>query len=134
MRHFKTILLWLAFILLLSQVWIDNQSNVIIGFAYRLAPSLCLLIWFFLALLFKQTLKINAIEIPKCALLSLKILRPLSSGLIILGALFKLMHWPWGSLFLTLGIGFMALYSTVLNQYSYLQGEQNPNIIDDLRK
>ncbi len=133
MRHFKTSLLWLAFILLLLQSWIDIQENILLGFIYRLTPSLCLLIWFILSLFFKQALIVNAAEIPNWALRALKILRPLASTLIILGALFKLMHWNGGFPLLIIGIGFMAIYSSILNKYSSVKSNTNIDIIDDIK-
>ena len=133
MRHFKTSLLWLAFLFLLSQSWIDTQENILFGFIFRLIPSLCLLIWFILSLFVRQALTINALTIPKWALLALKTLRPLASTLIILGALFKIMHWSGGFYFLIFGIGTLAIYSTILNFYSNIKSEQNIEILDDLK-
>ena len=133
MRQFKTSLLWLAFILLLLQTWIDIQEHILWGFIYRLAPSLCLLIWFILSLFFKQTLIVKANEIPKWAINSLRILRPLASSLIVLGALFKLMHWTGGFLLLIAGIGIMAIYSSILNYYSSVKNKTNIDIIDDIK-
>ena len=133
MRQFKTSLLWLAFILLLLQTWVDIQEYILWGFIYRLAPSLCLLIWFILSLFFKQTLIVKANEIPKWAINSLRILRPLASSLIVLGALFKLMHWTGGFLLLIAGIGIMAIYSSILNYYSSVKNKNNIDIIDDIK-
>jgi hypothetical protein len=133
MRQFKTSLLWLAFILLILQSWVDIQENILWGFIYRLAPSLCLLIWFILSLFFKQILIVKANEIPKWAINSIRILRPLASSLIVLGALFKLMHWTGGFLLLIAGIGIMAIYSSILNYYSSVKNKANIDIIDDIK-
>jgi hypothetical protein len=133
MRQFKTSLLWLAFILLILQSWVDIQENILWGFIYRLAPSLCLLIWFIISLFFKQTLIVKANEIPKWAINSIRILRPLASSLIVLGALFKLMHWTGGFLLLIAGIGIMAIYSSILNYYSSVKNKANIDIIDDIK-
>jgi len=133
MRQFKTSLLWLAFVLLLLQTWVDIQENILWGFIFRLSPSLCLLIWFLISLIFKQTLIIKANEISKWAINCLRILRPLASSLIILGALFKLMHWNGGFLLLIAGIGMMAIYSSILNYYSSVKNESNIDIIDDIK-
>lgn len=133
MRQFKTSFLWLAFILLILQSWVDIQENILWGFIYRLAPSLCLLIWFILSLFFKQTLILKANETPKWAVNSLKILSPLASSLVILGGLFKLMHWTGGVLLLIAGIGIMAIYSSIHNYYSSVKNKSNIDIIDDIK-
>jgi hypothetical protein len=132
MLQFRTILLWLAFILLILQYFITIDSSIYLGILFRLAPSGLLLLWFALSVLIKDKLRINGNETPRFIIFLIKFLRPLASICIVIGALFKILHWPYGNILLIAGIGVMAIYSSVLSRYSYSKIEQNPDIIDDL--
>lgn len=135
MLFFRTILLWLAFLLLLIQNFIEfDLDNIYLGIVYRLLPTGLLLLWFGLSVFFREKLKINLAETPGFAVISIRILRPLASIFIVSGALFKILHWPYGNYMLIAGIGFMAVYSTFLSIYSFTGSDQNPEIIDDMNE
>lgn len=132
MLHFRTILLWLAFLLLVLQHVIDFNSDITLGIIFRLTPSGILLLWFLLSLFFREKLKIQKLNTPAWVFKLLNILRPLASMSIVLGAMFKIMHWPFGNLMLIAGIACMAVYSTILSRFAYVRPEHDPDIIDDL--
>lgn len=132
MLHFRTILLWLAFVLLVLQQFIDFNSDITLGIIFRLTPSAVLLLWFLLSLFFREKLKIQKLNTPQWVFKLLNILRPMASMSIVTGAMFKIMHWPLGNLMLIAGIAFMAVYSTILSRFAYIRPEQDPDIIDDL--
>jgi hypothetical protein len=131
MLHFRTILLWLAFVLLVSQYFITFE-HYLFAIIFRLVPSGILLLWFFLSVFIKDRIKINPGNISKFNLLLIRVLRPLASMTIVLGAIFKISHWPYGNLLLITGIGFMALYSTLLSRIYIRKDDYNPDIVDDL--
>jgi hypothetical protein len=130
MLHFRTILLWLAFLLLILQHFIFF-NDITIGLIFRLIPSGILLLWFLLSVFIKENLKIKTSGLSKTLLFFIRILRPAASITIVLGALFKILHWPFGNLMLISGIGFMAVYSTILSKVSIRSEEYNPDILDD---
>ena len=132
MIHFRTILLWLAFLLLIAQNIIEIKTSFLFGFIFRMIPSAILLFWFILAIYFKENLKLNVHETPKLVFKLINILRPLANLSIVLGALFKIMHLPFGNLLLITGIGFMAIYSSILSRYSRNKPDNNSDIIDDI--
>ncbi len=132
MLHFRTILLWLAFIMLVLQYFIEVRSSITLGIIFRLLPSAILLFWFLLSLFFKVKLKIQVQSTPSWVITLLNILRPMASISIVIGALFKIMHWPFGNMMLIMGIAFMAVYSTILSRFAETGSSQNPDIIDDM--
>jgi hypothetical protein len=131
MLHFRTILLWLAFVLLISQYFITFEHYTF-AIIFRLVPSGILLLWFFLSVFIKDRIKINPKNISRFNLLLIQVLRPLASITIVLGAIFKILHWPYGNLLLIIGIGFMALYSSILSRIYIRKDDYNPEIVDDL--
>jgi hypothetical protein len=60
------------------------------------------------------------------------ILRPLASFTVVLGAILKIMHWPYGNIALATGIGVMAVYSTIISIYGYRSSDEPNDIIDDI--
>lgn len=130
MLHFRTILLWLAFIGLVLQYFIDIQINITAAIVFRLAPSALLILWFILSVLFKEHLKIRPEDTPALVLKLMGLLRPLASICVVLGALFKLSGLLNGNFMLLSGIGLMALYSTLLSLYAYDHSVQRDDIID----
>lgn len=132
MLHFRTILLWLAFIMLVLQYFVEIRSSITLGIIFRLLPSAILLFWFLLSLFFKVKLKIQVQSTPAWVITLLNILRPMASISIVIGALFKIMHWPFGNIMLIMGIAFMAVYSTILSRFAETGSSQNPDIIDDM--
>lgn len=132
MTHFRTILLWLAFFLIaLQQVW-DFNGNYLLGMAYRLMPSAVLLLWFLLSIFFNESEKLKSDKLSNSIKKLIYILRPLASFTIVLGAILKIMHWPFGNIALAAGIGVMAIYSTVISIYGYRSSDEPTDIIDDL--
>jgi hypothetical protein len=62
----------------------------------------------------------------------IKVLRLFSSAFIIIGAAVKIMRWDYGDIFLMIGIGSMATYSSLLAYVAKTKQEHNPEIIDDI--
>lgn len=131
MLGFRTLLLWLAFILIILQQFVDVQTGIAVGMAYRLTPSALLLLWFIISLIDRNKYVINTRRIPAFVSGAFRLLRPLSSITIISGAIFKLLHLPGGNLLLFAGIFLMSFYSTLLYFYARETGRYNPNILDD---
>lgn len=132
MLHFRTILLWLAFFLIvLQQIW-DYSDNLFLGIIYRLLPSAVLLLWFLVSIFFNETEKLRYDQLSVRIKNLLFILRPLASLTIVMGAVLKLLYWPFGHLALTIGIALMAVYSTIISLYGYSKSEEDNDIIDDL--
>ena len=132
MTHFKTILLWLAFFLIiLQQLW-DYNGHFTLAMIYRLLPSAMLLLWFLLSIFFSESEKIRYDKMPVNMRKLSFLLRPLASFTIVLGAILKIMHWPWGNIALAAGIGVMAIYSTIISVYGYRSSDEPTDIIDDL--
>ncbi len=131
MLYFRTILLWLAFLLFIIQDFIEF-NNISAGLFFRLIPSGFLLLWFLLSIFIKENLRIESRKLSKGMILSLRILRPSASLSIILGAIFKILHYPFSNFLLIAGIGLMALYSTLLCFIAIHKEDYNPDILDDL--
>lgn len=130
MLLFRTILLWLSFSLLILQYFIDVHE-VIPGFIFRLLPSGLLLLWFLLTVLVREKIKIQQHQ-SKFLVNLFHIMRPLASISIVLGAILKIMHWPYGNPLLIAGIGFMAIYSTILCKIAIPKDDYNPDVLDDM--
>ena len=132
MLHFRTILLWLAFILIaMQQIWVYN-GNYLLGLVYRLLPSAVLLLWFLLSIFFNESEKLKSDGLSNSIKKLILILRPLASFTVVLGAILKIMHWPYGNIALALGIGVMAVYSTIISIYGYRSSDEPNDIIDDI--
>ncbi len=131
MLKFRTILLWLAFLLLLAQYFIDIK-NIRLGLIFRLTPSALLLLWFLLSVLIRIRVKIRMENISRPYVIMIKVFRPVASISIVLGALLKIMHWPFGNSMLVTGIGCMAVYSTIISHFATAKEAYDPDIIDDL--
>jgi len=132
MLHFRTILLWLAFFLIvLQQVW-DYNGSYLLGLVYRMLPSAVLLLWFLLSIFFNESEKIKSDNLSSGTKKLIHILRPLASFTVVLGAILKIMHWPLGNIALAAGIGVMAVYSTIISLYGYRSSDEPNDIIDDL--
>jgi hypothetical protein len=131
MLHFRTILLWLAFVLLILQYFI-NFDNFTLGLIFRLIPSGILVLWFLLSVFIKDQVKVRTRKLSKFTLLGIQVLRPAASISIVIGALFKILHFPFGNVLLVTGIGFMAIYSSILSMIYVQKDEYNPEILDDL--
>lgn len=132
MTHFRTILLWLAFILIVLQQFWDYNGYFMLAMAYRLLPSGILLLWFLLSIFFYESEKLRYDKLPPRMRKISFILRPLASFTIVLGAILKILHWPFGNIGLASGIAFMAMYSTIISVYGYISPEESSDIIDDL--
>lgn len=130
MLHFRTILLFLAFILLLVQEFV-LFDNLRLGIVFRLIPSALLIIWFMVSILSPKKYGIDTNKINKYILTALRFLRPLASISIITGAILKIMHWQYGNYFLIAGIGVLAIWSFLFSLVAFNQAEYNPEIIDD---
>jgi hypothetical protein len=130
MLLFRTILLWLAFFLLILQNFVIF-NNFTLGLIFRLVPTGILVLWFLLSIFIKDNMKLRPEKLKRHTVILINILRPAASLSIVLGAIFKIMHWPFGTFMLVSGIGFMAVYSTLLSIISKPRDEYNPDILDD---
>lgn len=130
MLIFRSILLWLAFLLVLLQFFWDYNSNILLGVFYRMLPTIILMLWFGLSIVFKVKIKLDAQKTPKFVLVSLKFLRPFASLFIVGGAIFKYLHLPMGNMILTLGLFFLAFYFTVLSIYGKNSIDKPSDILD----
>lgn len=132
MTHFRTILLWLAFsLIVLQQIW-DYNGNFTLAMVYRLLPSGILLLWFLLSIFFHESEKLKYDKLPSKIRKLITIIRPLASFTIVLGAILKILHWPYGNIALSYGIAFMAIYSTIISLYGHHSSDVPSDIIDDL--
>lgn len=131
MLSFRTILLWLAFFLLILQYFWDYSSNLIIGIIYYMLPTLLLVLWFGISLFSKDKIRIHPDKITPLMLQLLRFLRPLASISIVLGALLKYSHFSEGNFLLAMGLFFMAVYSTILNRIGESTSDKPNDIIDD---
>lgn len=131
MLSFRTILLWLAFLLLIFQFFWDYSSNLIIGIIYYMLPTLVLLLWFGISLFSRDRIRIHPEKTTKLTLQLLRYLRPLASITIVLGALLKYSRYSEGNILLTIGLFFMAAYSTILNRIGEPSSDKPNDIIDD---
>ena len=129
MLHFRTLLLFLAFVLLLIQQFVLFDD--IWGIAFRLIPSALLIIWFLVSIFNPKKYSIDSEKVSKKIVISIRILRPLASLLIVIGAIFKLMHWTNGNYRIIAGIGVLAVWSFLFSLVAFNQSEYNPEIIDD---
>jgi hypothetical protein len=131
MLVFRSIVLWLAFLFILISQFIVLDTVRLLLF-YRLTPAIFLFIWVITTLFFNKKLvvdtSIHGIKILKW----IKALRLISSAFIIIGAAIKVMRWDYGDIFLMIGIGSMAAYSSILAYVAKTKQEHNPEIIDDL--
>jgi hypothetical protein len=131
MLVFRSIILWLAFLFILISQFIALDTVRLLLF-YRITPAIFLLIWVFTTLFFNKKLvvdtSIHGIKILKW----IKVLRLISSAFIIIGAAIKVMRWDYGDIFLMIGIGSMAAYSSILAYVAKTKQEHNPEIIDDI--
>lgn len=130
MLWFRTILLWLSFVLLISQYFIDVRA-IIPGFIFRMLPSGLLLLWFLLTVLVKEKVRIQPGQ-SKFLVTLFHFMRPMASISIVLGAILKILHWPFGNPMLIAGIGFMAIYSTILCKIAIPRDDYNPDVLDDM--
>jgi hypothetical protein len=131
MLVFRSIVLWLAFLFILISQFIVLDTIRLLLF-YRLTPAIFLFIWVITTLFFNKKLvvdtAIHGIKILKW----IKAFRLISSAFIIIGAAIKVMRWDYGDIFLMIGIGSMAAYSSILAYVAKTKQEHNPEIIDDL--
>lgn len=131
MLHFRTILLFLAFILLVIQgfVYFDNLR---LGIFFRLIPTALLLVWFVSSIFGPKKYTIQLNHSNRKLVSAIKILRPLASLTIIIGAILKILHVSYGNYFLTAGIGLLAFWSLLFSLVAISKDEYNPEIIDDI--
>ncbi len=131
MYLFRTILLWLAFLLLIVQLFWDYSGNLYLAMLFRLIPSAVLVLWFVFSIFFAQKESIKIDTLPLSKKRQIKLTRVVASFVIITGAVFKLMHWAGGNLLLVSGIGCMAIYSTLITIYGHITSNEQNDIIDD---
>ncbi len=128
---FRSILLWLAFILVTLQFFWDYNGNILFGIIYRLLPTAILLLWFGISLFVKDKIKIDSRKLNKKNILILKYLRPVASLSIVTGAIFKYLHIFNGNILLAIGLFAMAFYSSFLYFIGYSVSDSPNDILDD---
>jgi hypothetical protein len=131
MLVFRSIVLWLAFLFILVSQFIALDTVRLLLF-YRITPAIFLLIWVFTTLFFNKKLVVDTAIHGIKVLKWIKVLRLFSSAFIITGAAVKIMRWDYGDIFLMIGIGSMATYSSLLAYVAKTKQEHNPEIIDDI--
>ncbi len=131
MLVFRSIILWLAFLFILISQFIALDTVRLLLF-YRITPAIFLLIWVFTTLFFNKKLVVDTSIHGNKILKWIKALRLISSAFIIIGAAIKVMRWDYGDIFLMIGIGSMAAYSSILAYVAKTKQEHNPEIIDDI--
>jgi hypothetical protein len=131
MLFFRSIVLWLAFLFILISQFIALDTVRLLLF-YRITPAIFLLIWVFTTLFFNKKLVVDTAIHGVKVLKWIKVLRLFSSAFIIIGAAVKIMRWDYGDIFLMIGIGSMAAYSSLLAYVAKTKQEHNPEIIDDI--
>jgi hypothetical protein len=128
MLLFRTILLWMAFILLIV-IELPFTGNLDIGF-FRLLPSLILVLWFVSYFFKKQRYAVRR-DADRRIVSALGYLRPLANISVIAGAVMRLSRVPYSNIPLIAGIGLLALVSSLWMKVSLERPEYDPEIIDD---
>ncbi len=128
----RTLFLWLAFaVLLFLECNFLPDSYLRISAMIRLVPSLLLLGWFVIYLFTKDKYIVNR-NTPRFIVNWLTVLKSVANIAIVSGALMRIFHYQYAQLLLVIGIGFLALWSSILTFYSMLKSDFDPNIIDDV--
>lgn len=128
----RTVFLWLAFaVLLFLELDVLPDLYLKVSAMVRLVPSLLLLGWFFIYLFNKDKYQLSKTA-PRSIVLWLTILKTIANVAIVSGALMRIFHVSYSQLLLVSGIGFLALWSSILTYYSVLKSDFNADIIDDI--
>ncbi len=126
----RTVFLWLAFaILLFLELNILPELYLKVSAIMRLIPSALLLGWFVIYIFNKDKSQLSKYA-PKSTLTWLSVLKTIANLAIVSGAVTRILHYTHSQLLLVSGIGFLALWSSVLAYYSELKSDFNPDIID----
>ena len=126
----RTVFLWLAFaVLLFLELNILPELYLKVSAVMRLIPSALLLAWFVIYIFNKDKSQLSK-HAPKAVVLWLSVLKTVANLAIVTGAVMRIMHYSHSQLLLVSGIGFLALWSSVLAYYSELKSDFNPDIID----
>lgn len=128
----RTVFLWLAFaVLLFLELDVLPDLYLRVSAMIRLVPSLLLLAWFVIYLFNKDKYQLSK-NAPKAIVTWLSVLKATANIAIVAGALMRIFHFSYSQLLLVSGIGFLAVWSTVLTYFSVLKSDFNPDIIDDM--
>lgn len=128
----RTVFLWLAFaVLLFLELNILPDLYLKVSAIMRLVPSMLLLAWFVIYLFNKDKYQLNR-NAPKAIVSWLSVFKATANIAIVAGALMRILHISFSQVFLVSGIGFLAVWSTVLTYYSVLKSDFNIDIIDDM--
>ncbi len=126
----RTVFLWLAFaVLLFLELNILPELYLRVSAFMRLIPSALLLAWFVIYIFNKDKSQLSK-RAPKAVVIWLTVLKTVANLAIVSGAVMRILHYPFSQLLLVSGIGFLALWSSVLAYYSELKSDFNPDIID----
>ena len=128
----KTVLLWIVFILLIV-LEISNDAVFNLGVFFRLTPSLLLAIWFIVHIANRQRYQYKK-DVSKITILVLSVFKTTANATIICGAALKIGHLEYSQILIIIGIGFLALWSTILIGVYEEKGIYNPEIIDDVQE
>lgn len=130
MLIFRTILLWVAFVLLVMAEFIT--ASLQFSIVFRLIPSALLVLWFVSYLAGRQRYQFKK-GVNKATIRIVLVLKNIANITIIAGAVLRLMHMPYSQLLIVFGIGCLAVWSTFLVFVSEEKLKYNPEIIDDLQ-
>ncbi len=131
MLHFRTILICLAFITLLLGKYI-YFSDYSLSLAFNYLPTVFLILWFLSSIFIHKKYELDKTKINKISYNALILVKNLANFCIVLGALFKLMHWTGGTQLLISGLGFLSFWSIFISLTFKEKYEKDPNIVDDL--
>ena len=130
MLVFRTVLLWVAFVLLVTAEFLT--ASVQFSIVFRLIPSALLLLWFVSYLAGRQRYQFKK-EVNNAARRIVLVLKNIANITIIAGAVLRLMYMPYSQLLIVSGIGCLAIWSTFLIVVSEEKLKYNPEIIDDIQ-
>ncbi len=132
MLIFRTLLLWMAFVLLLLlEIEFFPDLQLKFSLMFRLVPSILLAAWFLLNIFSKEKTQYSPL-IKRSTIVLITWLKSIANIAILVGAFFKLLHLPYAQLCLVGGIGVLALWSSILARWSVQKSDYNPDIIDDM--
>lgn len=130
MVHLRTVVLWLAFVLLILLDFTFIR-DIKLGLMFRLSPTILLFVWFILYLTGAKGHQFGK-KVSKSTIRVVTIIKFVANITIILGAVFRIMHWTGAQMLLVVGIGFLAVWSTLLSKLTIEKSDYNPDIVDDI--
>lgn len=128
MLHLRTVLLWLAFVLLISLEFV-YISNFSVAMTLRLGPTFILLLWILSYFFYTRKYTFGK-DVGKGKVRLINFVRVLANIFIVSGAIARIMHYKGAQLLLISGIGLLALWSTFFSVLAVEKKTYDPDIID----